>query len=85
MIKGVGHLDQCDISCLWPLEMSTKQKRFPVSNLGQLYILHSRLISRFLFNIGFSYNDKDYNKEIIDKYEKNWIKYDIKMSKNINK
>lgn len=60
-MKGVGHLNQCDIASLVCLEGCLGYKKMPQVHHDEVYMLHNRLAQSFLAKVGLGDQRKDIN------------------------
>eukprot|EP00347_Sterkiella_histriomuscorum_P022751 403337292 len=82
--RKCGHLNQCDMAALIPLELYILAKWLPRVDSNQIYQGQSKVVLSFLSKAGF--NNNTYNhaniEKMIQNIERQWIKYDIKYNAN---
>lgn len=79
VVKKTGHLHQCDISVVLPLELYLKTDSYLFFDTVSTYFLMSHLWMDFLQKIGLGNRiEVDKVRAFIMKMEKEWIHHDVK-------
>jgi hypothetical protein len=55
ILKGCHHYHQSDLICLLPVEAFVRTKLKPQTNVCELYLLNTQIVSQFLHKIGLSH------------------------------
>mmetsp|Transcript_18799 Transcript_18799/g.17934 ORF Transcript_18799/g.17934 Transcript_18799/m.17934 type:complete len:139 (-) Transcript_18799:50-466(-) len=80
-IQGMNHVEQSDMAILMPFELRfLGSGQIPYTDVKDKYLLHGRLVHRFLANIGFTTNRDWRDEATIQKFEqKNILLYERKI------
>ena len=84
MVKKTGHLHQCDLASLIPLELFTLAKLWPQTTTNETYLLMSQLMLSFFDRLGFSQPDSNSKftevNQTISRMHAEWLSFDIRCS-----
>ena len=81
-MKKTGHLNQCDLASLIPLELFLSAKLWPQITTNETYLLNSQLVIDFMNRQGFGsgHGDPKAVRSFIEAMREEWLDYDIRCS-----